>query len=470
LHEAGREIFTYLTVPLQTVYGGGAIVVGANLQLLFWGNFWETATAPSTDDLQQAARTVLASPYLSEVAQYGFSDLTLNPPRIVTAPAPPASFSGDDVSNMILTLIGEGIFPNPESSSRRNLYMVFAPPSSVYSDSDDAGAHTAVSNASFAVDYLWLGWVNYDTLDNLTAAFTHELVEMITDPEPDSGWTTTVPGSENELVDVCVLQRGMCDGVAVSAYYSKRLAACVVPCSPLQRAVSLGVSVAPTGPRELKTGHATASNFCFDGTYGWSLYSQVQTAIVSADVSSYAKPSLAWTVNGVSVGYGVSITGAVDNDTDPLGNLQTLPAESATVECTPSGTILTIRSTFGAGALDLDVVCTVVEDGLAPGYDTQRSDELAVTVAGRERVMDPAYSRALAACSARREAMLHMALKHVRQIFDRGDPLPGWMNRAYKELSESLDAATAIADRLARGSTGDQQASAMQETIAARAG
>jgi len=472
LHEGDLEIFTYPTQPLQAVYNQGAVVVGANLQLLFWGTFWETASAPSTGDIEQAVRTILASPYLSEVSQYGFSDLTLNPSRIVTAPAPPStSYSSDDVGNMIWKLIDDGTFPTPDSSDRRNLYVVFPPQGSVYGDSSDSGAHTASRRSPFDVNYLWFGWVNYAGIDTLTAVFSHELVEMITDPEPRSGWTTTVSSSENELVDVCSPETGMTDGVAVSAYYSRRLGACVVPCNALQRAVRLSVADVPVGPpKQIASGTATADNFCFDGTYGWSLNGQVQNAIVSADVSSYANPILAWTVNGTAVGAGVAITGPVDNDTDPLGDLEALPAESATVECTPSGTILTIRSTFGDGAIDLDVLCTVVESGVPTGYETQRTDEIAVTVAGRQRVMDAAYSRSLAACTSRRESMLHMALKHVREIFDRGDPLPGFANRLYKELNAVLERATTVAGELARGATvttgatGPRQAPQIRET------
>jgi|HubBroStandDraft_6_1064221.scaffolds.fasta_scaffold41746_2 hypothetical protein len=458
IFDGGREIYTYITPNVQAVYGGGAIVVGANLQPLFWGAYWESASDPSVGDVFQAVQRVLNSPYLSELAQYGFEDLTLNAPLIVTNPAPAAgSFSADDVTGMVWQLISDGTFPDPDSSDRRNIYMVFGPHGTQYtgSDVDAGGAHTNARHhtISFDVDNAWIAWVDYGGIDDITAVFSHELVETITDPEPRSGWVTTSPGDENELADVCADQIGMTDGVAVAAYFSNARHACVVPTTPWTRQVILRTQDALDPDRRLlSTGSATASNFCFTGTFSWQLFGQAEQLTVTADVSSYAKPVITWTVNGTSISGTTPVTAPVDPDTDPLSNLEALPAEVATIQVTADGATLVLRSTSGQGAVDLDVICTAVEDGLASLYDSQRTSEMGVTISGRVRVMDSAYDRAAQACADRRERLLHMAYKRVMSFVHRGDPQPG-LERARKAFAAAIDQALAIAERTETGGT-----------------
>src|SRR3954447_5836666 len=98
ISEPGRTVWKFNSPPQSLHFDGGAIITTARLVLLFWGDFWQTATNPSVTDIHQAVSQILASPYLSEVMQYGFESLTLDPPMIVISPEPPfPSFSGDDV-------------------------------------------------------------------------------------------------------------------------------------------------------------------------------------------------------------------------------------------------------------------------------------------------------------------------------------------------------------------------------------
>lgn len=451
IYDAGREIFTYITPSDHAIYGGGAIVVGANLQPLFWGAYWETAAAPSMGDVFEAIQRVVNSPYLSELSQYGFQNLSLNSPLIVTDPAPAAgSFSADDVTGMVWQLISDGKFPDPDSSDRRNIYMVFAPSGTQYNAPESGGAHTGARHhtISFDVDVAWVAWVDYADLDTITALFSHELVETITDPEPSSGWVTTDPNSDNELVDVCANQIGMVNEVAVAAYLSNNRATCVVPTAHWTRQVILRTQDSLGNDRRLLiSGSTTASNFCFDGTFSWQLFGQTEELTVTADVSTYAKPTIAWTVNGTSIDTTASITAPVDPDADPLSNLETLPAETATAQATVSGTSLVLRSTFGQGAVDLDIVCSAQEEGLPALYDSQRSAEIVVMISGRSRLMDSAYDRAAQACADRRERLLHMAYKQVMSFVHRGDPQPG-IERDRKAFVAAIDRALAIAERI----------------------
>src|SRR4051795_13703659 len=57
----------------------------------------------------------------------------------------------------------------------------------------------------FDTDEYWAGWVRYfdpavEDVETTMRTLTHELVELLTDPEGD-GWHTGVGGGTNELCD-----------------------------------------------------------------------------------------------------------------------------------------------------------------------------------------------------------------------------------------------------------------------------
>ena len=198
VYEPGRIIWKFATTPISLEFNGGAIAGSARLVLLFWGDFWETAVSPSVSDIHQAVADILNSPYLSEMMQYGFRWLTLDPPLIVLKPDPPSpTFSRDDAKNMVWALIDDERFPEPDDDSGdgRIVYMVLAPQGSNYEDLSAGGAHGDAEDRDFLdVDHAWVGWVDFDSsLDRITEVLTHELVEILSDPEPTSGWQVTSP-------------------------------------------------------------------------------------------------------------------------------------------------------------------------------------------------------------------------------------------------------------------------------------
>jgi hypothetical protein len=163
LWEPGRMIWKFPTPPVSLTFDGGAIVGTARLVLLFWGDFWQSASNPSVADIYQAVVDVLNSPYLSEVMQYGFRWLSLDPPHIVNKPGPPyPTFSSDDAKNMVRDLIDDDKFPEPDDDSGdgRIVYMVFAPQGSTYDDRTASGAHGEATDYDFPadIDHAWVGW------------------------------------------------------------------------------------------------------------------------------------------------------------------------------------------------------------------------------------------------------------------------------------------------------------------------
>ena len=219
--------------PADSVHNeGGALILHAQLELLFWGTAWQTATAPSVADVVNAVNKILESPYLLGLMQYGFQSAAVRGSTIVSSPAPPANYSFDDVGNLVWDLIDDGKFPEPDDVGGRILYMVFMPPGTT-PPPNQRGAHSDPKDYDFPadVDYAWVGYASYGTLDYITDVFSHELVEAITDPEPHGpAWVMNrdINGG-NEIGDACNNTVDRLDGILIQAYWSERQKACVIP-------------------------------------------------------------------------------------------------------------------------------------------------------------------------------------------------------------------------------------------------
>jgi hypothetical protein len=88
----------------------------------------------------------------------------------------------------------------------------------------------------------WAGWVSFGNLDYMASVFSHELVEMITDPQPNNGaaWlmTRTIDGGQ-ELGDACNNTVDRVNGLLVQAYWSEAHKACVIPRLNVARELAL---------------------------------------------------------------------------------------------------------------------------------------------------------------------------------------------------------------------------------------
>lgn len=432
IFEGNRTIYEYASPPFGVRFDGGAIVGTAKLQLLFWGDFWTNASNPSLNDLQKAAAEILASPYLSELNQYGFQGLTLNEPMIVVEPGPPfPHFDGGDVKGMVWNLIDDGRFPEPGEEGGRIIYMVLAPQGTVYDHGGDPGAHGAAVEGLFDRDTAWVAWVNHDVIDGMTAVFTHELVETITDPEPHSGWSApSFDDDDNEVVDICFNQVGPESGYAVAAYYSNRLKACVVPTTPFRRSLTLTERDQLIGAPTRFDGETatTIASKCFHGTYHWTLWSAHRRVTVDADVSSYIRPDITWSVNGrelLSGGSTTTLNVPSEQTADPLHRITNLPDEKVSVAITARESQLVIETGLGTAAADLDIKCEAKESDLPDGYRTNRFASTAVFVSGRQRIMDDRFERDSLTCfTSGINRSRFLLINEIIPNIDRGDPPP----------------------------------------------
>jgi hypothetical protein len=461
INQPGRTIRKFVTVPISLAFDGGAIVGTARLVLLFWGDFWQTASNPSVSDVQQAVSDILNSPYLSEMAQYGFRGLTLDPPRIVHKPGPPfPTFSGDDAKNMVWDLIDDDVFPEPDDDSGegRIVYMVFAPPGTAYEDTGAGGAHGEASDYDFPfdVDYAWVGWVDHGNLDMITSFFSHELVEILSDPEPFSGWHVTSPPEIDEIADACILQVGLSNGRVVAAYYSKNLNACVVPDFPQPRSLDLDVKQFGEGPAFLLGGGSidVASGPCFSGHYEWEVLGRRSETVITANIAGYEDPEFTWTVDASTVfDFPTPVSTSQDAPIlDPLHYLEKLPPWTSTVQASAKDGVLTLNMAPGQYPVYYLATCTVEEKGLPAGYATKRSDSVGVFMSSAFRLMDARFESDLEMCQAKAKAFSRKDLEYKLPIvFDPGDPPPPWVGYEHlpaelvRELDEIYFLATSVA-------------------------
>jgi hypothetical protein len=349
---------------------------------------------------------------------------------IVVEPGPPfPHFDGGDVKDMVWNLIEDGRFPEPGEDGGRIIYMAFAPQGTVYEDKDP-GAHGAAVEGLFDRDTAWVAWVNHDVLDNMTAVFTHELVETITDPEPHSGWSVPVDDDDSEVADICFNQVGPENGYAVAAYYSNQLKACVVPTTPFRRSLTLTEHDQLIGAPTRFDGESatTIASTCFHGVYHWTLWSTHRRITIDADVSRYIRPEITWSVNGIEIpssGTTTTLNVTADQTADPLHRIIGLPNEKVPVAITALGSQLVIETELGAAAADLDIKCEAKESDLPDGYRTNRFAGIAVFVSGRQRIMDDRFEQDSLTCltSGINRSRFLLINKIIPDI-NRGDPPP----------------------------------------------
>ena len=135
-----------------------------------------------------------------------------------------------DVGDMIWDLMDANTFPEPDDPGGGIIYLVLMPPESS-GDSGTCGAHQAAMDIDgfWDLDLAWVGYSAYMPLDGIMQTLSHELVEIISDPE-DSGYkmTRTIDGGR-EIGDACNDLTDILGGVSAQAYWSNRQRACVMP-------------------------------------------------------------------------------------------------------------------------------------------------------------------------------------------------------------------------------------------------
>jgi hypothetical protein len=226
------------------------------VNLLFWGDAWNTAPPPSPTMSQVVSdvASILAGGYQARIVQYGATGAALGN-VFVSIPGnnPPTNYTKDDVAKFITGAISSGALPEPDELGSEVLHCVFMPPGTT-PPPNLGGEH------SYALYSAWdslvdvdinershFAWVAFGTRAQISTHFSHELVESLSDPEGDGIQVNPRNDSSwHEIGDACT-STGVLNGVTVQSYWSQSDKACVIPAN-----VSLQMQIGRNGIRNLR--------------------------------------------------------------------------------------------------------------------------------------------------------------------------------------------------------------------------
>jgi hypothetical protein len=178
-------------------YGGGPIIHNADVDLIFWGAGWNSTSGSAfRTQVQNNIDTLLASPFMSGLSQYGgIGQATRTRSDTIATTSPASVFSNTSVQNMLSTNINNNTLPSPASDSQL-LYMVIPQPGST------AGSVLGEHSTAVAISRYHYGWtINNSNMDTITNVFSHELAEAVTDSEVNVHNGYWVPTTNDEIGD-----------------------------------------------------------------------------------------------------------------------------------------------------------------------------------------------------------------------------------------------------------------------------
>lgn len=219
--------------PQTIVKGAGFPIRNVTVWLVFWGSEWTKPNPPvNPNALIAAVKTIIASDYLVYLKEYGVESASWGGVYF-DGSDPPATFFRSTIQGEAVGLIANSTLPPPNTGNYNdNFYCVMMPSTSSYGPGGLAGEHSAASWTNPKDNHTYspfVAWIGNGTLDAMTATFSHEFAEAVTDPQ--GTWIQIAPASAsswNEICDVCA-SLAYLDGVAVSSYWSNLEQACVIP-------------------------------------------------------------------------------------------------------------------------------------------------------------------------------------------------------------------------------------------------
>lgn len=229
---------------------GGVVLQVPQLYLIYWGSGWTSVPAPTptSDQVTAACQSLMASAYLTGLAQYrGIGRGFLRGSAVITTSNPPNGFTDQQVANFIDGELNAGTIPAPDVDNE-TLYCVVVPKGVNASNTSFIGEHTYYTRGGQRIHFAWI--TNSGSLSSVTSIISHELVESATDPE-GSAWLgvagTCNQGGWCEIGDVCSSVSQL-DGVTVQSYWSNQDGACSVPAWPNRTYPRVGVQWTGTVP------------------------------------------------------------------------------------------------------------------------------------------------------------------------------------------------------------------------------
>ena len=232
----------------------GPVVTGTPIQLVFWGQAYNSNTDPCPA-LVQAAFTVTSSAYTSKLAQYSSQEGNasigaLVQPSIFLSVDPPATYFDTDLISQAISQYASGNFGNitpirDGTEGFPGILIVFVmPPNCSYGGpfaggpgpQGAIGEHLEASVNGVIVPFAWIA---FDvSTDLMTVDLSHEIVEMATDPfgltDPAVATTNgggpyaSNPGALTEIADDGWEWFAAISGSLFATYWSNSDGACLV--------------------------------------------------------------------------------------------------------------------------------------------------------------------------------------------------------------------------------------------------
>jgi hypothetical protein len=211
----------------------GLVLRRVQVYLIYWGNAWTLlSTTPTADQITSAVRTMLASTYMTGLAQYrGVGTGDLRGSTVVASSEPPSDFTDEKVRQFVRDLISAGRIPGPDAGDQTLYGVVLSPNNPEYAAWE--AEHNTSSRDGHGIHYAW--FTNPGSLDMLTGYISHEIVEAATDPEGTAFLGIDGTCSQDgwcEIADVCS-DTAVVDGVTVMSYWSDEDGKCVIPTASL---------------------------------------------------------------------------------------------------------------------------------------------------------------------------------------------------------------------------------------------
>jgi hypothetical protein len=214
----------------------GPVLRAMQLNLIYWGSAWtaERAPSPTADQITTATRTMLASSYLTGLAQYrGIGQGFLRGSAVISTSQPPVRFTDGQVTGFLDSQLAARTVPEPDADNQ-TVYIVIMPTGVISADSGFAGEHSYYTHHGRRIHYVWTA--DSGSLDSATRILSHEVVESATDPE-GTGFRGAADACDQdgwcEIADVCSVTSTV-DGITVWPYWSNQTGGCVAPGMPPQ--------------------------------------------------------------------------------------------------------------------------------------------------------------------------------------------------------------------------------------------
>jgi hypothetical protein len=446
----GNLYFANKSFPGVTLkYSNGPIggaAGGHPVQLIFWGDWWNTGDGkPKLSLIEQRVQGLLASPYFSELAQYGVAHAPIwRGSTVVTRPTPPVRVHSREATRRCLDLVNDmidnGVFPDPDDGPRI-VFIVLMPDGFTLTNPSTAGSHRSDYDWDFLPfdDYFWVGWVRPEPDPEETlVTLSHELVEILTDPERD-GWRWD-PEPNDYVTEISdglwsptggPTQTAWVGGAHVQAYWSRRHLASLIPLDT-DYGAQLRAKIKETSRRVADRGTFRPSaadmaacsrdlpECCIeDRDYEWRSYSIDETAKVRVNKQRYRTLVLAWSINGVPVSGVGEVRTTVEiqsfNGREPVTQAKEVVLQ---YDATKAEGIDISAKAIG-GNFEIQVACTVTE-GAITGDNVNNviaAPAMTVDFLGAEVLIEDAYAAQLSGC-------LNAMLRQFDQYTPTGRPGP----------------------------------------------